>query len=209
MASSFPAQIPVIINLLQRLAPATVLDIGKGFGKYDFLIHEYAGISNVKKLNPSLTMSQQSAIKVDAVEIDSDLLLPHLDQIYSKTFVGDIFELYKELPTYEVVLMIDVIEHLDKEKAVLLLKYFLETKAYLIIATPLDFFRQELYDSEFEHHISHWRLTDFKNLACIQHQHVDGGGIYLLSNKKMDIRGFGNSFIKKIRRIGRSIRNEL
>lgn len=37
MASSFINQVPVIINLIQRLKPNKVLYIGKGFGKYGFL----------------------------------------------------------------------------------------------------------------------------------------------------------------------------
>ena len=41
MASSFVSQIPVVVYLLQRLAPTSMLDIGKGFGKYGFLAHEY------------------------------------------------------------------------------------------------------------------------------------------------------------------------
>lgn len=39
-------------------------------------------------------------------------------------------------------------------------------------------------------------------------QHVDGGMIYLLTNDKMDIRGFGNSLIKKFRRLAKAFKNE-
>jgi hypothetical protein len=48
MASSFSAQIPAIVHLLKSLASKSVFDIGKGFGKYGFLIHEYLGIDNTK-----------------------------------------------------------------------------------------------------------------------------------------------------------------
>ena len=209
MASSFSIQIPAIVYLLQQLKPSTVLDIGKGFGKYGFLIHEYAGIDNRERINPALSMAEQSAIKVDAVEADKDLLLPHLNQVYSNIFIGDVFEIYKRLQQYDLILMIDVIEHLDKAKAIELLKYFLAKNSILIIATPLHFFKQELYKSEFEQHISHWKLNDLKSLGRVEYQYFDGGAIYLLSNDKINIRGFGNSLIKKIRRIAKSVRNEV
>lgn len=209
MASSFSIQIPTIVHLIQKLKPQSVLDIGKGFGKYGFLIHEYAGIDNQKKIDPALTIAQQSGIKVDAIEVDEDLLLPHLEQIYSEVFVGDVFDIYKKLKSYDLILMIDVIEHLVKEKALDLLQFFLKRNAIILIATPQHFFKQELYESEFEHHISHWTLGDFKRYGNVQYQYFDGGAVYLLSNDKIEIRGFGNTLIKKLRRIARSIKNEL
>jgi len=209
MASSFSNQIPAIIHLVQKLTPKSVLDIGKGFGKYGFLIHEYVGINNQQRIDPKLSMGEQSQIKIDAVEVDADLLLPHLHQFYRTVFVGDVFKLEEKFANYDLILMIDVIEHLDKEQAIELLKKFLLKKATILIATPLQFFQQDLYESEFEHHISHWKLDDFKKLGNVEYQYFDAGAVYLLSNKKTDIRGFGNSFIKKLRRIARSIKNEI
>lgn len=209
MASSFSTQIPAIVHLLKTLAPKSVLDIGKGFGKYGFLIHEYLGIDNTKRLNSLLSMSQQSRVKIDAVEVDEDLMLPHLSQFYNKVFFADIFSIYKSLNHYDLILMVDVIEHLEKEKAIGLLNYFVSKGSKIIVATPVDFFNQDLYESEFEHHISHWTFNDFKKIGFIDCQYFDGGAVYFLSKEKIDIRGFGNSIIKKLRRIARSVKNEL
>ena len=209
MASSFPNQIPSIIFLLQKLKPSTVLDIGKGFGKYGFLIHEYVGIDNQKRINSKLSLAEQSNIKIDAIEVDEDLILPHLNQIYSNIFFGDVFEVYENLSQYELILMIDVIEHLDKKKALAMLNHFLAKGSKIIIATPLSYFQQELYESEYEHHISHWVVNDFKKLGYVQYQKFESGAIYLLSNQELKIRGFGNSLIKKARRIARLLRNEI
>jgi SAM-dependent methyltransferase len=209
MASSFSAQIPAIVHLLQKLSPKSVLDIGKGFGKYGFLIHEYLGIDNQKRLNPSLSMAQQIRVKIDASEVDKDLMLPHLFQFYNEVFFGDIFSVYKNVGNYDLILMIDVIEHLDKEKSIELLQYFLGKNSQIIVATPIDFFNQDLYESEFEHHVSHWTLNDFKKLGFTDCQYFDGGAVYLLAKQKIDLRGFGNSTIKKLRRIARAIKNEL
>lgn len=208
MASSFINQIPTIIHLIQKLNPSTVLDIGKGFGKYGFLAHEYVGINNTKKIDPAKYLKNQSKLTIEAVEVDPDLMLPHLHQLYNKVYFGDILEIYKGLSSYDMVLMIDIIEHLDKEGALLLLKRLLQNGSNIIIATPIKYFEQELYESEYEHHISHWNEKDFKLLGFLDVQYFDAGAVYLLSNKKQEIRGFGNSFIKKIRRIARAVKTE-
>lgn len=208
MASSFINQIPVIIHLVQKLNPLTLLDIGKGFGKYGFLVHEYVGINNTKKIDPAKMLKEQSKLLIDAVEVDPDLMMPHLQQLYNKVYFGDILEMYKELPAYDTVLMIDIIEHIDKKGALLLLKQLLQQGTDIIIATPIKYFEQELYESKYEHHISHWSEKDFKQLGFLDVQYFDAGAVYLLSNKQHNIRGFGNSFIKKIRRIARAVKNE-
>ena len=50
---------------------------------------------------------------------------------------------------------------------------------------------------------------DFENLGYLNCQYFDAGAIYLLSNEKLDVRGFGNSWIKKLRRIARAVKNEI
>lgn len=208
MASSFASQIPQIIFLISQIKSKTILDIGKGFGKYGFLIHEYIGIEKANGINPAKTMKAQSKINIDAVEIDKQLFLPHLDHIYNKVYEGSILEMYTRLPNYDLILIIDVIEHLEKNAAVKMLEYFISKKNKIIIATPEKFFQQHLYDSPFEEHISHWNLKDFSNIAYVDHQKCSGGIIYFLTSQKMNIRGFGNSIIKKIRRLARALRDE-
>lgn len=209
MASSFPSQIPTIIYLIQQLKPKTVLDIGKGFGKYGFLIHEYVGIDKQKQLKPGLSMAAQSNVSVDAIEVDKDLLLPHLSQFYNEIFVGDVFDIYDKIGAYELVIMIDVIEHLNKEKALELLKYFISKGTKIIIATPIDFFEQKLYESEYENHISHWQKRDFEKIGNVECQFFNDAAVYLLTGNKIETRGFGNSFMKKLKRVARTIKNEL
>ncbi len=209
MASSFAAQIPGIIHLIKKLKPASVLDIGKGFGKYGFLIHEYAGIDNKKKIDHSFTLKELSSINIDAVEADESLMLPYLKDIYNNIYFGDVTKIYPALPNYDLILMIDVIEHVYKNDALAVLNYFLKNNCKIIIATPKDFFQQDLYESDFEKHVSHWTKNDFNKLGYLEYQYFDAGAVYLLTVNKTNIRGFGNSFIKKIRRIARSVRNEL
>src|SRR6266498_1250831 len=94
IASSYEQQIPVVLYVVERLAPRTVLDVGKGFGKYGFLIHEYAGIPESRRLDPGKTLAEQSDVVIDAVEIQPDYMFPHLPHLYREVMLGDITELY-------------------------------------------------------------------------------------------------------------------
>src|SRR5262249_27292567 len=134
MASSFASQIPIIVHLLSKLKPATVLDIGKGFGKYGFLIHEYVGIDPTKRPNPKATLAEQSRVAVDGVECNENYLWPHIRQFYRNVYLGRIEELYPTLPRYDVVLMADVIEHIKKEDGLKITRHFVSQGSRIIVS---------------------------------------------------------------------------
>jgi 2-polyprenyl-3-methyl-5-hydroxy-6-metoxy-1,4-benzoquinol methylase len=210
MASSFSSQIPVILHLLGKLQPKSVLDVGKGFGKYGFLLHEYVGIDNAQRPQPTLSLRDQSRIVIDAVESNPDYMWPHLDQIYRQVYSARIEDVFKSgLPAYDLVLMIDVIEHLTKESGLDIVRHFIHLGYKVIMSTPRRFFQQELYGSDDEHHLSHWTPSDFNGVCKYDYQNCDDGQVFLLSREVIDIRGFGHSPIKRLRRIARALHNEL
>jgi hypothetical protein len=202
MATSFYSQIPIVVHILTKLQPATMLDIGKGFGKYGFLVHEYVGVDPYKRPNPRVTLAEQSRVTVDAVESNDHYLWPHLEQFYRKIYVGRIEELYQTVPRYDLVLMADVIEHIAKDDGMKIVKYFVETGAYVVVSTPRDFFQQDLFESKDEHHVSFWTPRDF-NWCHFDYQNCDSGAVYLLSSSPVNIRGFGHSLMARARRMAR------
>jgi len=209
MASSFADQIPTIVYLLQALVPRTMLDIGKGFGKYAFLTHEYAGISMHRRPDPSRTLRAQSSVLIDAVEVQPDYMWPHLAQLYRDIRVGDIVDLYAELSGYDVVLMADVIEHIPKPDGAAIVDHFIRDGSAVIISTPKIFFAQTFYDSPTEAHVSHWRPRDFRFAPYLAWQTVGSGRIYLVSKTPKPVRDFGNRPLTRVRRIARAVKAEL
>lgn len=210
MASSYANQVPFIIHVIQECKPKTVLDIGKGFGKYGFLIHEFAGIKNDQRPDPQRTLAAQSQIAIDAIDINPDYSWPHLSHIYRTVTIGDAGKLYATLPPHDLILMTDVIEHIEKPTALAMLKHFLGQGSTILISTPVEYFQQDLYESEAEHHVSHWTVEDFRLPGVyVDRQNVFPGRIFLLSTKPMNIRGFGHGFVKSLRRLARSFTNEL
>jgi hypothetical protein len=209
MATSYSSQISAIVHLISTLKPTTILDIGKGFGKYGFLLHEYYGIDNSVRPNPTHSLAEQSRIAIDAVECNPNYLWPHLTQFYRQVFSDRIETLYKSLPRYDVILMADVIEHLRKEDACSIVKHFLDSGSTMVIATPRVYFDQEFFESPDEHHLSHWTIKDFRALGRCDYQNAGPGRIYLVSSGPLDIRGFGSAPIKRLRRIARTVQDEL
>ncbi len=207
MASSFSEQIPVILWVVGKLNPHRILDIGKGFGKYGMLIHEYMGLDPQRRPSPNQSMREQSRVVIDAVDINLDYSLPHLQQFYNEVIVTDICHNYQRFTGYDVVLMIDVIEHLPKEKGLRIVDWFLGHGAHVLISTPIEFFQQEIYGSDAEHHVSHWRLADFVD-RNMNWQNCGASRLYLLSPQAVQIRGFGSSLLHRLRRLGRALKNE-
>ncbi len=211
MATSFISQIPIIVNVVKSLRPKTVVDIGKGFGKYGFLLHEYVGISTERKIDPVKSLCEQSELTIDAVDVDSSLSLPHLPHIYRHLFDDDLLKFSSNCGQYDVALLIDIIEHVDKNDGLAAVENLLRKCKYLVISTPDHFFEQHLYESEFEEHRSLWTPSDFRRLGKVQFQNIQGGGtVYLLSlHNKTASKIIGSGLGSKMKRILRVVQHEL
>jgi len=203
MASSYADQIPVVVHLLQKLRPRTLLDVGKGFGKYGFLAHEYVGVPMDIAPDPRRTLAEQSALVIDAVEVQATYLWPHLAHFYRHVQVGRIEELYLGLPDYDLVLMADVIEHLEKPAALEILRHLLARGSTIIVTTPRKFYRQDLFQSVHERHVSHWEPSDFAFAPFVDYQNAGDGRVFLLAKSRSPIRGFGRSLVTRARRVAR------
>lgn len=123
--------------------PLRILDVGPGYGKYGVLIREYVG-------NPE---------RFDAVEAWSAYVNRRLLALYDHVFLGDVCTLDESaLANYDLVLMIDVIEHIDKHRAQGLLN---RIPGEIVISTPQHFFDNPVDLPPTERHLSHWTMEDF------------------------------------------------
>lgn len=140
MPTSLHAQIPTVLSILEALKPESVLDIGCGWGKYGALIKEYI----------------PSAKKIDAIEGFEDYLTPLHDYVYDKIYVENILDFNPDI--YDVYLMIDVIEHMEKEEGIKLVKGLPNSK---IVSTPMFWVPQGAeHGNELEVHKCLWTKDD-------------------------------------------------
>lgn len=133
--------------------PIRILDIGPGFGRYGLLCREL-----VDGVERGLRISRIDAIEAEARYIDA---FPWLAAIYDEVFVGDASDPdFADLfGPYDLVLMLDVIEHLDRAKALELLE---RIPGRVLIATPRDYFDNPEADLGWptERHRSHFPGAD-------------------------------------------------
>jgi len=143
MPTSEYLQIPWIVELIARERPASVLDLGAGFGKYGVLTREYAGPR-----------------RLDAVDAN-----PPRYPVYDHVYLGDLRDLERLLPTdaprYDLALFVDAIEHLEKVEAWGLLDSLTRHARRVLVATPWGFRPQEVPGQPYETHRSGWYPWEF------------------------------------------------
>jgi SAM-dependent methyltransferase len=156
MPTSDHHNIVPILSVIQSLQPRTVLDIGCGFGKYGVLIREYLDVWE-ERLEPSTWKTR--IIGVDAFAPYKN---PIIEYVYDEVYIGPAERLVTTLGTFDVVLIADVIEHLERSAAVALVNSCLEISPVLIISTPREFYPQgDVFGNPYEMHRILWRATDF------------------------------------------------
>jgi hypothetical protein len=158
---SFRENIPIILSAVEKQNHKSVLDIGAGMGKYGLLIREQylSKKAELGELEPS------NDINIDAVE-DTKYLLDKIDGsgIYDHIYKNDVFNIVDELKSnkaHELILIIDVLEHWNKEVGISLIKE-LVTICPVLISTPkkVGMYKDHFYGDP-RHHITQFSQEDF------------------------------------------------
>lgn len=98
------------------IQPASVLDVGIGFGKFGFLFRETLDIRK-RRYDPS-----EWQTRIDGVESWRNYITPVQQFIYDNLYIGDIRKLVHQLDAYELIVLADVIEHMPFEEGASLLR---------------------------------------------------------------------------------------
>jgi hypothetical protein len=162
MPTSQHFQISKIVNLIVHLAPASVLDIGPGFGKYGFLCREYLDCWTDRGQGYG-----KFSTRIDAIEVFEKYLTPVHRFIYNRVYIGNALDLLPTLETdYDLTLMIDVLEHFEKDEGKRLLMSALAKTKSLLVSVPRDLGSQgALFGNEHEAHRAEWTAQDLLSLA--------------------------------------------
>jgi 2-polyprenyl-3-methyl-5-hydroxy-6-metoxy-1,4-benzoquinol methylase len=141
--------------------PRRILDVGAGYGKHGVLLREY--------LDPTPV--------VDGVEAWEPYVEAHrLRGIYDNLYVRDILTFTaEELAVYDMIVMGDVIEHMEMADAYALIDR--APNAWFVIATPVVFFNTDPGLPPTERHLSHWTYLDFVATGRLEHYEEKYGAI--------------------------------
>lgn len=157
MPTSWYQITPVIVEQIALARPQSILDVGVGFGKYGVMIRD------ALELPLERYHKHQWKIRIDGIEAFPEYKNPIHEFVYNQVFYVDIRAVVNQLPKYDVILLIDVLEHFTKEEGLSLIRELLaRTNKFVLISTPLYPAPQHKYlGNEYEEHKSRWTLTDF------------------------------------------------
>lgn len=162
MPSSFPDALSVVAAWVQALGPATVLDVGIGFGKYGLLFREYLDISPRSERGERYD-APSTVVRIDGVEAYEPYVGPLQRAIYDHIFVGDALAVLPSLGRYDLVFAADVLEHFTRAdgERFLAAATALAAMGVLIVTPALDLEQDDVFGNPFERHQSFWTPDDF------------------------------------------------
>jgi hypothetical protein len=158
---------PAVLHYLWEVRPPDrpirVLDIGPGWGKYAVLVREYVDAA-----------AELRAVEAWQPYIDHHRLRALYDEVLAADILGalDGHQVLRRWLTWpDAVLMVDVIEHLDRDRALALLDLI---ACPVVISTPARGFDPRAADPGLpptEAHVSIWTPEDFGSLRRLYGYH--------------------------------------
>jgi hypothetical protein len=166
MPSSNLLLVPHVCTRIRELMPISILDIGIGFGKYGFLAREYMDICKQRY------QAETWETKIDGIEIFPDYVGDLQRLIYNDIYIGDAFDCLEKLGDYDLILLIDMIEHLPKERGFELLELIKKKSKTALISTPVRVISlgkpSMKYGNKYESHVSKWKREELERFGCVQ-----------------------------------------
>jgi len=156
MASSSPVLIPAIAKWIWNIRPETILDVGVGFGRYGFLCREILDVWS------SRYFKKDWKVRIDGVEIFPDFITDVHRYLYDSIFIEDINVFINKMDNYDLVIFGDVLEHMQKDAALNLVKETRKKCKWILIQSPVGEMKQDVVlGNVYEKHLSAFYPEDF------------------------------------------------
>lgn len=169
MPTSVHYQISTIIEMIVALKPSSVLDIGAGTGKYGLLMREYLELWGNNGHLDKLSWR----CRIDAIEAFEPYISPVHEYVYDRIYVDDATTVIEEIShKYDLAILIDVLEHIDKDRGRHFIKALRDKADAVIVSLPERFVAQgALFNNPYEVHRAEWSRSDFSQLGpCSFHR---------------------------------------
>jgi len=165
MPSSYMGNVPLIVRTMARLEPRRMLDVGPGYGKYGFLFRERVDDFRWERV-------------LHGVDVFADYLeRSRMSGLYDRLFIGHFLEV-EIVELYDLVLMVDVLEHFSDSEGERALEKALSLAPRVLVSTPLSYEQGPMYGNRHEAHLSEWpaaRLDQFARRRGAAWETLPGG----------------------------------
>lgn len=185
------------IELVRKLNPKSILDVGVGFGRWGILFREFLEIWEHGKYDGKWDRI------IDGVEIFPDYIKDYHKYFYSNIYNFDALEFLRKTDKhYDLINFGDVIEHLDKKHGEELIELALIKADYVLLNIPIGkhWAQEGTKDNPHEAHKSVWYNNDFtkfkyNKLKCFTDLAMRDFSVVLLSNHRIKYNNrFGRYF---------------
>jgi hypothetical protein len=204
MGTSNWQNISYCIELIRKINPESILDIGAGFGRWGILSREFLEIWEEENYTDKWKR------KIDAVEIYDKYVKPYHSYFYDNVYIVNALDYVNEMKeNYDLIICGDVIEHFGKKDGEILIDTCLKKSRYLMINIPVGdkWEQEESGGNEYEKHRSVWQKSDFgkypnRKIKKFRDYTLRKFLVVLLSNGKIDLKSeykkkYGKHFAKK------------
>ncbi|MBS5800264.1 MAG: hypothetical protein KID02_10995 [Clostridiales bacterium] len=153
------------IDILRKIKPRSILDVGVGFGRWGITSREFLEIwaGKVKK--------EDWKTEIHGIEAFKENIEYYHYYFYDKILNMDAKDyLLGCKRNYDLIIYGDVLEHFEKEDAIQLLDKSLKIAKYVLINIPIgsSWEQDELYDNPYEKHKSEWQVEDFSRYPIVR-----------------------------------------
>lgn len=159
-----------VVGCIEKLQPKSVMDVGVGFGQYGFLCRTNLEHINLFDWSDSHARKRDKSewqIRIDGIEAFPDYITPVHDYAYNEILIGNALQILQGVNRkYDLVLAIEILEHLEKEDGLMFLQ-LLESicGGTILLTTPKEFIVQEYPANPYENHRSFWTPDDLKSIG--------------------------------------------
>jgi len=143
------------VKRIMREKPKRILDVGCGFGRYGFLCREFLDIWASDE--PYI----YKKTRIEAIEV-FDSYIGHIQNgIYNYIYTMDASITPWNIGEYDLIIMSDVLEHM--EKPLVVLEYAMSISKLVYVKTPIKMREQKaVYGNEFEKHLSYITIDSLR-----------------------------------------------
>jgi hypothetical protein len=165
MGTSNWQNIPFNVEVLMKIAPQRVLDVGVGFGRWGMIVREFCDVWYGR-------VSESAwSVYVEGIEAFRDNISQYHRAFYNRIYQGDAREIIFTLEgPWDVIIFGDVLEHFERETAEKILSWCLERSDYIMINIPLggEWPQSDTYENPYERHLSVWVEQDFEKFNLVR-----------------------------------------
>jgi len=152
------------VGLIRAANPASVLDVGVGFGLWGILCRKFLEASNGRYF------PDQWKVRIDGIEVFRKYIMSYHSFFYTNLYIGDARHIVDALShSYDLTILGDVLEHFEKAEARLFLEKCLKKSKRVLIHIPIgpDWPQGAVYGNAHERHLSFWSMEDFRTYEVV------------------------------------------